>query len=270
MNTEAVAEYIAEWMSGYLDGTGARGFVVGISGGIDSAVVSSLAAMTGRRTLCATLPIHQAQAQVERAEEHVRRLTARYPNAEAVHADLTAAYDAFAGSFAPADVQGKPESVLHLAGANARSRLRMTALYYYAGLNNLLVAGTGNKIEDFGVGFFTKYGDGGVDISPIADLTKTEVYELGRWLEVPEAILAAPPTDGLFGDDRTDEQQIGATYPELERAMAHVERGTDPSRLAGREREVYDIFVRRNRANRHKMEPVPVCRIPCRVRDGER
>ena len=194
--------------------------------------------------------------------EHVRRLTERYSNAEAAHADLTAAYDAFAGSFAPSLVQGAGKGVADLAGANARSRLRMTALYYFAGLNNLLVAGTGNKIEDFGVGFFTKYGDGGVDISPIADLTKTEVYELGRWLRVPEAILVAPPTDGLFGDDRTDEQQIGATYPELERAMAHAERGTDPALLSGREREVYDIFLRRNRANRHKMEPIPVCRIP--------
>ena len=142
----------------------------------------------------------------------------------------------------------------------------MTALYYFAGLNNLLVAGTGNKIEDFGVGFFTKYGDGGVDMSPIADLTKTEVYELGRWLQVPEAILAAAPTDGLFGDDRTDEQQIGASYPELERAMAYAEQGGDPSLLSGREREVYDIFIRRNRANRHKMEPIPVCRIPSGVR----
>ena len=262
MNTEAVAHYIAEWMSGYLDGTGAAGFVVGVSGGIDSAVVSTLAAMTGRRTLCVTLPIHQVQAQVDRAGEHVRRLTERYSNAEAAHADLTAAYDAFAGSFAPSLVQGAGKGVADLAGANARSRLRMTALYYFDGLNNLLVVGTGNKIEDFGVGFFTKYGDGGVDISPIADLTKTEVYELGRWLGVPEAILAAPPTDGLFGDDRTDEQQIGATYPELERAMAHAERGTDPALLSGREREVYDIFLRRNRANRHKMEPIPVCRIP--------
>lgn len=262
MNTEAVAHYIAEWMSGYLDGTGAAGFVVGVSGGIDSAVVSMLAAMTGRRTLCVTLPIHQVQAQVDRAGEHVRRLTERYSNAEAAHADLTAAYDAFAGSFAPSLVQGAGKGVADLAGANARSRLRMTALYYFAGLNNLLVAGTGNKIEDFGVGFFTKYGDGGVDISPIADLTKTEVYELGRWLRVPEAILVAPPTDGLFGDDRTDEQQIGATYPELERAMAHAEWGTDPALLSGREREVYDIFLRRNRANRHKMEPIPVCRIP--------
>ncbi len=266
MNTEAVARYITDWMTGYLDGTGAAGFVVGISGGIDSAVVSTLAAMTGRRTLCVTLPIHQAQAQVDRAGEHVRRLAARYPNAEAADADLTAAYDAFVGSFDPATVRGVPQGVVDLAGANARSRLRMTALYYFAGLNNLLVAGTGNKIEDFGVGFFTKYGDGGVDMSPIADLTKTEVYELGRWLQVPEAILAAAPTDGLFGDDRTDEQQIGASYPELERAMAYAEQGGDPSLLSGREREVYDIFIRRNRANRHKMEPIPVCRIPSGVR----
>ena len=213
MNTEAVAHYIAEWMSGYLDGTGAAGFVVGVSGGIDSAVVSTLAAMTGRRTLCVTLPIHQAQAQVDRAGEHVRRLTERYSNAEAAHADLTAAYDAFAGSFAPSLVQGAGKGVADLAGANARSRLRMTALYYFAGLNNLLVAGTGNKIEDFGVGFFTKYGDGGVDISPIADLTKTEVYELGRWLRVPEAILVAPPTDGLSVTTARTNSKSGPPIP---------------------------------------------------------
>ena len=129
------------------------------------------------------------------------------------------------------------------------------------------MAGTGNKIEDFGVGFFTKYGDGGVDISPIADLTKTEVYELGRWLGVPESILTAAPTDGLFGDDRTDEQQIGATYPELERAMRQDAEGTDPQTLSEREQRVLEIYRRRNRANRHKMEPIPVCRIPDSVRE---
>lgn len=200
-------------MSGYLDGTGAAGFVVGVSGGIDSAVVSTLAAMTGRRTLCVTLPIHQVQAQVDRAGEHVRRLTERYSNAEAAHADLTAAYDAFAGSFAPSLVQGAGKGVADLAGANARSRLRMTALYYFAGLNNLLVVGTGNKIEDFGVGFFTKYGDGGVDISPIADLTKTEVYELGAGWGFLRRFSLRRRRTAFSVTSRTDEQQIGATYP---------------------------------------------------------
>ena len=262
MNAENVARHIAEWMSDYLRGTGARAFVVGISGGIDSAVVSSLAALSGHRTLCVTLPIHQAKSQVNRAAEHAAALCTRYPNVQVADADLTGVYDTFVAALTPSCPNDVAKGVSELAGANARSRLRMTALYYYAGMNNMLVAGTGNKIEDFGVGFFTKYGDGGVDMSPIADLTKTEVYELGRWLEVPQSILDAAPTDGLFGDDRTDEQQIGAKYAELEQAMAYFERGGDPLLLSGRERDVYDIFVRRNRANRHKMEPIPVCRIP--------
>ncbi len=266
MNAEKVARYVAGWMADYLRGTGARGFVVGISGGIDSAVVSSLAALSGCDTMCVTLPIHQAAAQVARAEEHVLSLMKRYPNVAAAQADLTATFDYFIASVDNAYREGLPSGTVDLAGANARSRLRMTALYYFAGLNNMLVAGTGNKIEDFGVGFFTKYGDGGVDLSPIADLTKTEVYEIGRWLGVSGSILAAPPTDGLFGDDRTDEQQIGAGYPELERAMAQFESGIDAASLAGREREVYDIFVRRNRANRHKMDPIPVCRIPAELK----
>lgn len=266
MNAERVADYITQWMAAYLKGTGAQGFVVGISGGIDSAVVSALAARSGERTMCVTLPIHQAKSQLERAQEHVSVLCECFPNVAAASADLTGVYDTFISSFPAAHSEGVTSAVAELAGANARSRLRMTALYYFAGLNNMLVAGTGNKIEDFGVGFFTKYGDGGVDLSPIADLTKTEVYQLGRWLRVPESILAAPPTDGLFGDDRTDEQQIGASYPELEQAMLYVENGTDPMSLSRRERQVYDIYLRRNRANRHKMEPVPVCRIPEDIR----
>lgn len=266
MNAERVAKYISHWMAGYSSEAGASGFVVGISGGIDSAVVSSLAALTGERTLCVTLPIHQAAAQVERAQEHVLSLAARFPNVESANTDLTAAYDVFEASFDGSAVPQVAKSLRELGGANVRSRLRMTALYYFAGLNNMLVAGTGNKIEDFGVGFFTKYGDGGVDISPIADLTKTEVYELGRWLGVPESIISAAPTDGLFGDDRTDEQQIGASYPELEKAMRQADSGIDTSSLSERERFVYDIYVRRNRANRHKMEPIPVCRIPDGIR----
>ena len=138
----------------------------------------------------------------------------------------------------------------------------MTTLYYFAALKGYLVAGTGNKVEDFGVGFYTKYGDGGVDLSPIADLLKTQVYELGRFLGVSEEIMKAPPTDGLWGDDRTDEDQIGASYPELEWAMKMQDEGKTADDFLGREKEVFLIFTRFNKANRHKMVPIPVCKIP--------
>ncbi|MEY5043400.1 MAG: synthase, partial [Bacteroidota bacterium] len=156
-----------------------------------------------------------------------------------------------------------------LAWANTRARLRMTTLYALAAHRRALVAGTGNKVEDFGVGFYTKYGDGGVDLSPIADLVKTEVFALGRYLGVPESILQAPPTDGLWGDDRTDEDQLGATYPELEWAMQYLASASDiagPESLTPRQREVLAIYRRLNTANRHKMEPIPVCVVPDAVR----
>ena len=146
--------------------------------------------------------------------------------------------------------------------ANTRARLRMTTLYYFAALNKLLVAGTGNKVEDFGVGFYTKYGDGGVDLSPIADLLKTEVYEIAKVLGVNEDIIKAAPTDGLWGDDRTDEDQIGASYPELEWAMQMDEEGKAETDFSDRQKEVFQIYKRFNRANRHKMVPIPVCEIP--------
>ncbi len=138
----------------------------------------------------------------------------------------------------------------------------MTTLYYFAALKKYLVAGTGNKVEDFGIGFYTKYGDGGVDVSPIADLLKTEVYEIGAYLGINQAIMDAPPTDGLWGDDRTDKEQIGATYPEMEWAMEMQEAGKKPEDFSGREKEVFLIFSRLNTANKHKMLPIPVCEIP--------
>ena len=144
---------------------------------------------------------------------------------------------------------------------NTRARLRMTTLYYFAQLHNRLVAGTGNKVEDFGVGFYTKYGDGGVDLSPIADLLKTEVYELASMMTVPQSIIDAKPTDGLWGDDRSDEEQIGASYPELEWAMKEHEIGLAEN-YEGREAEVIQIYEKWNSAGRHKMEPIPVCEIP--------
>ncbi len=149
--------------------------------------------------------------------------------------------------------------------ANTRSRLRMLTLYYFAGLNNDLVAGTGNKVEDFGVGFYTKYGDGGVDLSPIADLMKSEVYALGKALGVNDEIIQAAPTDGLWGDDRTDEDQIGASYPELEWAMEYIEAGEN-GELTDRQSEVLAIYNRFHNANQHKMQPIPVCEIPPALR----
>ena len=153
-----------------------------------------------------------------------------------------------------------------MALANSRARLRMTTLYYYAGLLGKLVAGTGNKVEDFGVGFYTKYGDGGVDLSPIADLMKSEVYELAAYLGVPNSIQKAQPTDGLFGDSRTDEDQIGASYDELEWAMNMQDKGKIFEDFSGREKEVFKIYTRLNTINQHKMMPIPVCEIPTNLK----
>lgn len=260
MNCSKVADHIVGWLDDYAARARAAGFVVGVSGGIDSALVSTLCAATRRRTLVVSLPIHQAASHVSRADEHIAWLCGKYDNVVTAAVDLSAACDAFVGSLPVVD----DRTVQLLTEANTRSRLRMTALYYLAGINGLLVAGTGNKVEDYGVGFFTKYGDGGVDLSPIGDLNKSEVGELARHLGVCRSILEARPTDGLFGDDRSDEDQIGASYPELEWAMEQVERGLQADSFEGRRREVMLIYLSRNRANRHKMDPIPVCRIPDR------
>ena len=260
MDTQGVIDHIVGWLHSYAQRAGQKGFVVGVSGGIDSAVASALCARTGLPTVCVEMPIHQAQSHVTRALEHVAKLKAAYPNVTLERVDLTPPFDTLAAALPP----HPEEAVRAFALANARARLRMTTLYYIAGTERLLVAGTGNKVEDFGVGFFTKYGDGGVDISPIADLTKTEVYTVARALGIVESIMKAAPTDGLFGDSRTDEDQIGASYPELEWAMDLRDRGVDPSTmdLSPRQKEVLAIFDRRRAANRHKMDPIPVCILP--------
>lgn len=259
MNTEKVVTHITNWLSAYASNSKIKGFVIGISGGIDSAVTSTLAAKTGLPLICVEMPIHQDKTQEQRGLNLIAFLTANYANVSKVRFDLTGVFDNFV-SVAP---NQKGNELEKLALANTRARLRMSALYYVAQINQSLVLGTGNKIEDFGVGFFTKYGDGGVDISPIADLTKSEVFEIGKYLHIIEEILLAPPTDGLFGDGRTDEDQIGATYPELEWAMQTLENGnysiTDFSK---RETEVFEIYSRLNRINQHKMNPIPVCLIP--------
>lgn len=213
------------------------------------------------------MPIHQAESQVNRAQEHIGNLKTKYPNVHSARVELTESFESLKKAY-PA---GENDHLYHLSLANTRARLRMTTLFYYAGIYRLLVAGTGNKVEDFGVGFFTKYGDGGVDLSPIADLNKTEVYSLAKYLNVAASIQNAAPTDGLFGDNRTDEDQIGASYPELEWAMDYSEKNKivdarseeqSMQNLNERQKDVLKIYLRMNRANKHKMIPIPVCEIP--------
>ncbi|MBQ0907126.1 NAD(+) synthase [Flavobacterium sp. F-328] len=255
INVENVNEQIVNWLKTYAQNAKVNGFVVGISGGVDSAVTSTLCAQTGLQVLCVEMPIHQAASHVSRAQEHIEQLKARFPNVNSDRVDLTPVFETFKSAVPTSSDTAK----LNLSLANTRARLRMTTLYYLAGIHGLLVAGTGNKVEDFGVGFYTKYGDGGVDLSPIADLMKSEVYALGTYLKIPNSILTAAPTDGLFGDDRTDEDQLGATYDELEWAMLASEAGQKASDFEGRQRIVFEIYTRLNTANRHKMDPIPVC-----------
>jgi len=258
IQVEKVNEHIVNWLKTYANNAKVSGFVVGISGGVDSAVTSTLCAQTGLPTLCIEMPIHQAQNQVSRGREHIEQLSKRFPNVSRAEANLTPIYESFKAEMPFAE----DETKYHLSLANTRARLRMTTLYYFAGIHGYLVAGTGNKVEDFGVGFYTKYGDGGVDVSPIADLMKSDVYALGQFLSIPESIQNASPTDGLFGDNRTDEDQLGASYDELEWAMLEDEKGSASEMFLGREKEVFEIYKRLNRANKHKMESIPVCKIP--------
>lgn len=257
-NAEKINNHIVKWLLEYATNAKVKGFVIGISGGIDSALTSTLCAQTGLPTLCVEMPIHQAESHVNRANEHIDQLKNRFPNVFNERADLTPVFE----SFKKQVPSSENEAILNLTLANTRARLRMTTLYYFAGLRSFLVAGTGNKVEDFGVGFFTKYGDGGVDISPIADLMKSEVRLLAKYVNVPQSILDAKPTDGLFGDDRSDEDQLGASYDELEWAMLAFEKGSKEEDFSYRKLEVFKIFKRLNRINQHKINPIPVCFIP--------
>jgi NAD+ synthase len=254
MKAKEINEHIVSWLNDYSEKSRTAGFVIGISGGIDSAVTSTLCALTGKRVIALNMPIRQFKNEFDRSTEHIEWLKKNFSNVESATVDLTPLLETLEKTF-DAEVQD------FLTMANTRARLRMTTLYAYATHHKLLVAGTGNKVEDFGVGFYTKYGDGGVDISPIADLFKTEVYALGKELGVVESILNARPTDGLFADGRTDEDQIGATYPELEWAMSYIEKNESYG-LTPRQKQVMDIYMARNRANKHKMDPIPVCLIP--------
>jgi len=254
MKTAEVITHITNWLKDYSNQSGTNGFVVGISGGVDSAITSTLCALTGKKVLCLLLPIHQHQNEFDRSREHAEWLKAKFPNVSFSTANLSDTFDTLSKQI-PTDLQND------LTMANTRARIRMTTLYAYAGAKGMLVAGTGNKVEDFGVGFFTKYGDGGVDLSPIADLMKSEVFELAKEMGIIDAIQCAAPTDGLWADGRSDEEQLGATYNELEWAMNEYDISTE-NRFNGRQKEIFNIFTQLHNANRHKMETIPVCMIP--------
>jgi len=252
MDSKKVTEHICAWLDTYLINSTCSGFVVGVSGGIDSAVVSTLCAKTNKKTILVNIPIGENNRAKKQTQKHIDLLSKQYSNVEKLTIDITETFNVFLDCL-PFTTENFP-----LIMANAQARLRMTTLYAIAQNNNCLVVGTGNKIEDFEIGFFTKYGDGGVDISPIADLVKSQVFQLGKYLEIIPEILSAEPTDGLFDDNRSDEQQIGASYSELEWAMNF--RG-DISLLSERQNEVISIYKMRKRQNAHKMNPIPVCKI---------
>jgi NAD+ synthase len=222
-------------------------------------VTSTLCARTGLEVLALNMPIYQDTNQKELSTRHIAWLEESFEQVQGHHVDLTEPFQALESSLPPGIQDG-------LTMANTRARLRMLTLYAFASHNRMLVAGTGNKVEDFGVGFFTKYGDGGVDIAPIADLMKSEVYALGRFLGIMDEIMQTTPTDGLWADNRSDEDQLGASYSELERIMRFVEHDGDVDKLSSRDREVLDIYQRLRAQNRHKMEPIPVAVIPEHLR----
>lgn len=249
-----IASEISQWLLNYLENNNMNCFVVGVSGGIDSALVSTLCAHSGIQTYVLNMPIHSKEDNTKLSSLHCQWLSERFSNVEVLDVDLTDTYDCFKNKFT--SISG--EDLLSLA--NSKSRLRMMALYYIAGSNNGLVVGTGNKIEDFGVGFFTKYGDGGVDISPIADLTKTQVRKISKSLGIMEQIISATPSDGLWDDNRSDEEQIGASYAELEWAMSYI-NSSYKAPLTERQSEVLNIYNSFHTRNKHKMLPVPVFKI---------
>ena len=237
-------KYISNWIKSYVDQmpNKAQSLVIGISGGIDSSVSSTLSAMTGLKTIVLTMPIKQKENQHDLSLKHQEWLTKKFKNVEAHTISLDNLFETFSSTLNKFDNEH--------GYANSRARLRMTTLYQVAAANKGIVVGTGNKVEDFGVGFYTKYGDGGVDISPIADCNKTEVWELGKELGILKEIIDAPPTDGLWDDGRTDEGQLGFNYSELEDAMSNP---NSPHR---------DQYEKIRNQNLHKMEPIPVCKIP--------
>jgi len=245
---------ISNWLKQYSNKSSTECFVVGVSGGVDSALSSTLCAESGVKTYVIDIPIKSSKNNTNLSELHCEWLRGKYKNVEKLHIDATESFDVFEKMINWNGFSNK------LASANSKSRMRMMLLYHVATCKKGLVVGTGNKVEDFGVGFYTKYGDGGVDISPIADLTKTQVRDLAGSLGVSESILNAPPTDGLWEDERTDESQIGATYEELEWAMSYIDSESNEV-LSERQQEVLNIYNSFHSKNKHKMLPIPVFKL---------
>jgi NAD+ synthase len=238
------AQFISNWINDYVEKmpSKAKSLIIGISGGIDSSVSSTLSAMTGIKTIVLSMPIKQKSSQHELSLKHQEWLIKNFDNVEAHTLNLDKLFETFESTLSNFDSE--------LGMANSRARIRMSTLYQVAAANKGIVVGTGNKVEDFGVGFYTKYGDGGVDISPIADCNKSEVWEIGKSINILQEIIDAAPTDGLWDDGRTDEGQLGLKYEELEEAMNNVNSIN---------REKYEKI---RKINLHKMEPIPVCKIP--------
>jgi NAD+ synthase len=261
MNSKQRIKHITKWIRGYARSAKIDTLVVGISGGIDSSVVSALCAETGLPTIVVQMPIRQNKKLDDRSTMQAGWLQERYKNVTHISMDLTPVFTAFEKKVQPfCAPEQEPNPQEQLAFANSRARLRMMTLYQIAQSHSGIVVGTGNRVEDFGVGFFTKYGDGGVDISPIGDCMKTAVWDMGREFGLPQEIIDAEPTDGLWDDDRTDEGQLGMSYPELELAMQQAESdsGVDNKKEKLNLKKYQAIRAR----NLHKMEPIPVCIIP--------
>ena len=252
---EDLTDKIVRWLKDYywMHSGNIKAFVVGVSGGIDSAVVSTLCAKTGLPTYIVRMPLLSSHENTKLSDLHCKQLAEKYDNVTNIQIELSSVYDQLMHNINWwAETQHFEKGKFttdELANANTKSRMRMITLYQIAGSVRGIVVGTGNKVEDYGVGFYTKYGDGGVDIAPIADLYKTEVWELGEYLEVDESICEAPPTDGLWDDKRTDEDQLGASYAQLEEAMEH---GTGPG---------VDVLKYYNEKNAHKMNPIPTFKL---------
>ena len=244
MNSLEKAQFISNWIKDYVEKmpSKAQSLIIGISGGIDSSVSSTLSAMTGIKTIVLSMPIKQKSSQHDLSLKHQEWLVKNFDNVEAHTLNLDKLFETFKSTLSNFDSE--------LGMANSRARIRMTTLYQVAAAKKGIVVGTGNKVEDFGVGFYTKYGDGGVDISPIADCNKSEVWEIGKSINILQEIIEAAPTDGLWDDGRTDEGQLGLKYEELEEAMNNVNSIN---------REKYEKI---RKMNLHKMEPIPVCKIP--------
>ena len=253
LDLNLIKNNITTWIKSYCENNLIESLIVGVSGGIDSALVSTLCANTEINTYVILLPLNQNKEQTERGEKHIEWLQLNFSNVKKIKIDLSELFNFFKLTL-PNELHND------LSFANTKSRIRMTTLYHIAQTKNGIVVGTGNKIEDFGIGFFTKYGDGGIDISPIADLYKSEVYSMSSSFNIIEEILNAKPTDGLWDDDRSDESQIGATYDELEWAMEFKNKD-DLNILTDREQEILKIYKMFNKKNKHKMVNIPIFKI---------